>query len=140
MVTSSAIQAATRPCVLLVEDDDAVRRSLQMVLQGQGYDVRAHATGATLLADPRLCEAICLIADYRMASSDGLSVLARLRSSGWLGPAILVTAFGSADIRSRAAAAGFTQVFEKPFSGRALLTAVERLVDPEMAANLHRRE
>lgn len=128
MVTSSAIQAITRPCVLLVEDDCAVRRSLQMLLQGQGYDVRSHATGASLLADPRVAEAVCVIADYQMASLDGLAVLARLRSGGWHGPAILVTAFGTAEVRRRATAAGFGAVIEKPFGGQALLATIQRLV------------
>lgn len=117
-----------RPRVLLVEDDPAVRRSTQLLLEAQGLDVRAYAAGAALLADDRAMQAACFVADYRLAEADGITVLRELRRRGWKGGAVLVTAFGSAGLRDRAKIAGFNEIFEKPLNERVLANAVWRLV------------
>ena len=116
-----------RPRLLLVEDDAGVRRSLQLLFRARGFDVRAYAAGAALLADPTVCNACCFIADYRLDETDGIDVLCRLRESGWSGPAVLITAFPSADLTERALAHGFSQVLEKPFREHVLGEAVARL-------------
>ena len=130
MLDLSAKIPTPRPCVLIVDDDDSVRRSLHLMLQGQGYDVQAHATGTILLADPRVADAVCIIADYKMMPADGIAVFDALRACVWQGPAILVTAFGTADLRKRAATAGFANVIDKPYGGQMLLATVARLVGP----------
>lgn len=116
-----------RPRIVLVEDDAAVRRSLQLLLRAKGFDVRAYATGEALLADPLVASASCFITDFRMDGLDGLEILARLRSGEWHGPAILITAYASADLARRATAQGFDAVIEKPFREQALADAVIRL-------------
>lgn len=116
-----------RPRLVLVEDDAGVRRSLQLLLRAWGFDVRAYAAGAALLADPAARDACCFIADYKLADIDGIELLCRLRDSGWSGPAVLITAFPSADLAERALAHGFSQVIEKPFREHALGDAVVRL-------------
>jgi len=50
-----------------------------------------------------------------------------LRARGWINPAILMTAFGSAELMQRAKAAGFDEVFEKPLKDLALTKALDRL-------------
>lgn len=115
-----------RPLVLLLEDDNAVRRSLQLLLQGRGFDVKAYANADALLADPQVAKAGCILADYRLHASDGIEVLRTLRSRGWTAPAILMTAFGSDDLAARAASAGFIEVLEKPFRDHAVVAALSR--------------
>ena len=119
-----------RPRILLIEDDSAVRRSLQLLLQARGYDVRAHANGVTMLADPAWAEAACMVADYQLDGLDGLEILSRLRARGWAGPALLITAHGSPELASRASASGFAQVIEKPFREGVVADAVARLTRP----------
>ncbi|PBN42927.1 response regulator [Sphingobium sp. D43FB] len=119
--------ARERPLLLLVEDDAGVRRSLQLLFRARGFDVRAYAMGNALLADPLARDACCFVADYRLEEIDGIEVLSRLRDSGWSGPAVLITAFPSADLSARALAHGFSQVLEKPFREHALGDAVARL-------------
>jgi FixJ family two-component response regulator len=114
--------------ILLVEDDPGVRRSLQLLLQANGFDVRAYASGAILLADETSLDAACLVADYRMSDCDGVETLQRLRARGWAGPAILITAFSSADLTVSAKQAGFYTVLEKPLRKHRLLAVVEQLV------------
>lgn len=117
-----------RPKILLLEDDPAVRRSLQLLLQGQGYDVRSHAAGASLLADANTKDAVCLVADYFMDDLDGIAVLSRMRENNWRGPAILITGFPSAELRERAAVAGYATILEKPPRPNTLVELVSCLV------------
>lgn len=106
--------------VLLVEDDPAVRRSLQLVLQGSGFVVRSYATCAALLADPCVSDACAVVADYRLPDSDGVRLLEDLRQAGFRGRAVLVTGFGSPELAVSARAAGFARVLEKPLADRVL--------------------
>lgn len=116
-----------RTKILLVEDDSGVRRSLQLLLQGRGYDVRAYAGGAQMLGDPHAREAACLITDYRMDTLDGLAILQALRALGWTRPAVLITAYGGRELAVAAHAAGFDTVLEKPLQDHLLIEAVDRM-------------
>lgn len=121
-------RAQHKSVVLLVEGDPAVRRSLQLILQGSGFAVRSYATGAALLADPVAHEARAIVADYALPDSDGLHVLRALRDAGFGGSAILVTAFGTAELEGQARQAGFARVLEKPLADRVLREAMTGLV------------
>lgn len=128
MTQALPIKHEDRARLLLVEDDSGVRRSLQLLLHGRGFEVRAYASGLALLADPTALGAVCLVADYRMPEIDGLLILKRLRNLGWRGQALLITAFPSARLIDQALAAGYGRVIEKPLVEAALVEAVERAV------------
>jgi FixJ family two-component response regulator len=116
-----------RPRVLIVENDPAVRRSTQLLLQGRGFDVKAYATGEHLLVEAARQPPDCFIADYLLDGADGIEVLQGLHRQGWDGPAVLISAFASPELTQRAVAAGFTLVFEKPLRERALVESIVRL-------------
>ncbi len=116
-----------RPTILLVEDEPAVRRSLQLVLQGNGFVVRSYGSAAALLADPGARDARGVVADYRLPDRDGVTMLRDLLATGFSGRAILVTAFGSPELTARARAAGYTRVLEKPLADRVLREAIADL-------------
>jgi CheY-like chemotaxis protein len=116
--------AAFRRTILLVDDDDAVRRSLQLLLHWRGYDVRSFAAAATIIADTRLDDSDVLIADYRLPDGDGFGVLRALRRNGWHGKAIMITAHASDVCRDAAAAAGFDAVLAKPLRQHELVAAL----------------
>ena len=120
-----AAPATQRPRILLVEDDDGVRRSLHLMLHGQGFDVRSYCAAAPLLADPSVNGAQCLIVDYRLPDSDGLDVLRALRQSGWHGRSVLITAYPSPSVREAAQSCGFDAVLEKPLRQHELIDAIE---------------
>lgn len=117
-----------RPVVLLLEDDNGVRRSLQLLLEGRGFEVKAYTSAEALLGDPKVAIADCILADYRLSVSDGIAVLQTLRARGWTGPAILMTAFGTEELTARAKEAGFVEVLDKPFRDHAVVTAFLRAV------------
>jgi FixJ family two-component response regulator len=130
---NAALAVDKRPKILIAEDDPAVRRSLQLLLQGRGYDVRSYASGAALLADRSTRDAACIVADYAMPDIDGIALLREMRADGWGGPAVLITAFHSEHLKERATIDGYSEVFEKPLPDRLLTDTVARLAGLGMA-------
>lgn len=110
--------------IAILDDDPGARRSMQLLLQGRGFQVRSFATPELLIADVKTNNPACLVTDYRMTGHDGLQVLDALRAAGWMGKAILVTAFGSPELMQKAIAHGFVTVLDKPCKESALVNAV----------------
>lgn len=126
---SDSFSAPVRPKIVLVEDDAAVRRSLQLVLQARGFDVKAFAEPERLLRDGAIGDAGCLIADFQLKQNcSGLDLLSALRNRPWTGPAILITAYPSAALAEEATERGFAAVLSKPFRDSELADMVARLV------------
>lgn len=119
---------ATKPKVLLVEDDPAVRRSLQLILQGSGLSVRSYGSAATALADPMLKEMHGVIADYRLPDGDGVNLLLAMKAAGFRGHAVLITAFGTPELQASAYAAGFVRMLQKPLADRMLRDTMSSLL------------
>lgn len=117
-----------RPRILLVEDDPAVRRSLQLLLRFEGYDVRAYASGEGLSSDPEALRSRCVVADLVMPAQDGVEMLRELRASGWVGPAILISGHLEGELESRARDGGFDAVVAKPIREAELSRAIARLL------------
>lgn len=117
-----------RPVVLVVEDDDAIRRSLQLLLRSRGFDVRAYAAPSFALADKENRTAVCLISDLVLPGLDGIMLLADLRSEGWHGAAILISGYLNADRMDQAASVGFDAVLEKPVRESGLVSTVTDLI------------
>lgn len=113
--------------IIIVEDDPAVRRSLQLLLLAQGYEVRTYGSGEALLNDDKIGDVSCLIADYRLIDMDAIELLTRLRAQGVTWPSVLITGLRSPELDELALAAGFTAVFEKPLRLHTLTDVVTRL-------------
>ncbi|OAN63836.1 response regulator [Sphingomonas sp. TDK1] len=113
-----------RPSVLLVEDDDGVRRSTQLLLHGQGYDVRAHNAAAPSLADPIASVADYLVADYCLPDGNGIALLRDLQAKGWSGRAVLMTGYPSPALSAAAEATGYAALLEKPLRTHELIDAL----------------
>ena len=114
--------------ILLVEDDDAVRRSLQLLLRSRGYDVRAHASAVGLAQDlgARGCD--CLVADLMMPQVDAIQLLAEFRAAGWKGKSVLISGHLDARWESKAREAGFDVALRKPLSESVLARTVDELL------------
>ncbi|WP_447954093.1 response regulator transcription factor [Sphingopyxis chilensis] len=116
-------------CVLLVDDDQAVRRSIKLLLRARGFSVHDFGSAVELLADHGRAPCRCLITDYLMPSMDGLALLARLQASGWSGPAILITGCYQKDLEKRALDAGFSALVEKPLTDEKLVGLIAQCLD-----------
>ncbi len=112
---------AQRPCVLLVDDDPAVRRAITLLLRTSGYAVRGYERAVDLLHDPMARAAQCLITDYAMPAIDGVTLLRTLRAQGWTAPAILITGLYKGTMEQMARETGFSAMLEKPLTDERLL-------------------
>ena len=115
------------PKILLLDDDPAVRASLQFALELEGFAVESFASAEALTAFAGPDEPACFILDYRLPGIDGLSLLEALRALGVSAPAILITSNPGRGVRQRAAALG-TLLVEKPLLGDELTSAIRTLV------------
>jgi two-component system, LuxR family, response regulator FixJ len=114
-----------QPTAYVIDDDDAVRDSILMVLETSGYTVRSFASGAALLRGDRPGKNDCLIIDMDMPGMGGLDLLDRLRCDGVITPAIVMT--GGLSARRRAAVDRADAMFlEKPFGVGELVSCIER--------------
>lgn len=111
--------------VLVIDDDEAVRRSLKFVLELEGLDVRLYEDAEHLLRDSGLPGSGCLVVDHHMPGMDGVELVDRLRGRRVGLPAILISGRVTADLRRRAAEAGFLHVVEKPFEDGSLLAGIQ---------------
>lgn len=123
-LVNAPVKLASGARLLLIEADDAVRRGLQLLLTGQGYQVHAFSRAVLALADPAVIAASHLIIGYALPESDGIQALRSLQSHGWRGRAVLVTALTSRKLGEAALNAGFAAVLSKPFSDADLLDAL----------------
>lgn len=123
-MSQSRSPIASRSRAVLIEDDEGVRRSLQLVLHARGYDVRSFASAMPFLENPREDEIDLLVTDYRLPDGDGLGVLRALLRNGWTGRSILVTGFPSPTLAASAKACGFDVVLEKPLRPNELAGAI----------------
>lgn len=116
-----------RRIIAVIDDDEAVRSSLELLLSVSGHRTAGYASAADFLAEPHLCRVAALILDHHMPKVTGLELLARLRAHGWCKPVMLVTGSPSADIAARAADLGVENVLEKPLSDEMLFQFVDSL-------------
>ena len=120
--------------VCIVDDDEAVRESLQVLLETMGYTVRAFESGPDFLEACAALEAGCALLDVRMPKMNGMEVQQRLNDIRSDLPVIIVTGHGDVTMAVQAMRAGAIDFIEKPFGEEALLASVENaltLVDQE---------
>lgn len=101
--------------ILVVEDDDTIRRLLKISLRTEGYRVSEARTGAAALSLVEANAPALVLLDLGLPDCDGMDVLARVREEGST-PVIVVTARNLDDQKVRALDAGADDYVVKPFS------------------------
>jgi RNA polymerase sigma factor (sigma-70 family) len=130
----------TTPTVFVVEDDEAVRTSLGVLLGLHGLRVRGFASAEEFLSALRPEWSGCLVVDLRMPGLSGLELLERLRQLGCELPAIVITAHGDVANTRSSFRAGAVDFFEKPVDNEALIAAVRQALDRDAARRQEARE
>jgi len=115
--------------VHLVDDDEAIRRSVGFMLKTSGFHVRTYESGDDLLKSASNLEAGCILLDIRMPGMDGLELQAALRDKGIGLPVIIMTGHGDVALAVQAMKAGAVDFIEKPFEKAVLLSAIEHGVE-----------
>lgn len=121
---SDGLSAFISRRVILVDDDENVRRSTTMMLRARGILVDVYHTGAELLSSAGDHQGECLLIDYKMPLLDGLEVMKKLRENGDLTPGLMVTGYYSQTLEDRALQAGYSALLEKPILPARLIDAI----------------
>ena len=111
--------------VYIVDDDDAVRDSLAVLLEARNYRVRSFGGAREFLQAVSELPRGCLIADIRMPEMDGIELQERLNERALHFPTIVVTGHGDVPLAVKAMKAGALDFIEKPFTSEAILQSVE---------------
>lgn len=115
--------------VYVVDDDEAVRDSLQWLLEGKDYRVRCFESAEAFLAryDPR--EVACLIVDIRMNGMTGLELQDRLLERKSPLPIVFITGHGDVPMAVAALKKGAADFIEKPFNDTDMLRLIRQCMD-----------
>jgi two-component system response regulator MprA len=116
------------PAILIVEDDQGVRESLVMVLEYQDYFLRSATSGEEGLDLAASDRPDLVILDINLPGIDGLETCRRLRSRGFDGPVLMLTARRDVGDRVEGLDAGADDYLPKPFALEELLARVRALL------------
>src|SRR5215510_8024232 len=104
-----------RSRILAIDDDAAIRDSLRMTLQYEGYEFIGAATGQEGLALAEREHVDLVLLDVKMPGMDGMEVLARLHSLNEALPVVMISAHGTPSTAVEAIRRGALDFLEKPF-------------------------
>ena len=115
--------------VYVVDDDEAVRDSLQWLLEGKDYRVRCFDSAESFLSryDPR--EVACLLIDIRMHGMTGLELQDKLIERHSPLPIVFITGHGDVPMAVDTMKKGALDFIQKPFDESALVSVVERMLE-----------
>jgi two-component system, LuxR family, response regulator FixJ len=111
--------------VYIVDDDEAVRDSLSVLLESRTYAVKSFGSAPEFLAAAPSLPVGCLIVDIRMPEMDGLELQQCLTRRGLSFPLIVITGHGDVPLAVRAMKAGAVDFIEKPFTSEAILNSLD---------------
>lgn len=109
--------------VVVVDDEESVRRAVSRLLRAAGLTVRSFASAEDLLKSGQLSATGCLIADIQMPGMSGLNLLAELNARHCPVPTIFITAHGEENLRMQAMRLGAVNFLAKPIDGEKLLAS-----------------
>ena len=121
--------------VYVIDDDEAVRQSLEFLLGTAHMQVRAFESAAAFLEVLPQLRGGCIVTDVRMPEISGLDLLRRMNELDTGIPVIVITAHGDIALAVEAMKIGAIDFFEKPFNDDSLLAAVRAALDSEAGQN-----
>ena len=121
-----------RTLIYIVDDDDAVRDSLEALLLAEGFDVVGFGSVEAFLADGDASSADCCLLDVRMPGKDGLTLLSELDDDAASLPIIVMTGHGDVPMAVKAMKLGAVDFIEKPFDTNVMLTTIRSALQSEV--------
>ena len=112
------------PIIYVVDDDDAVRQSLDFLLRTAGFTVRTFESGKVFIESMPSLKSGCIITDVRMPEISGIDLLRRVKAQDADVPVIMITGHGDIALAVEAMKIGAADFLEKPFNDDQLLDAV----------------
>ena len=120
--------------VFVIDDDEAVRESLRLLLETSGYKVATYSSGRAFFATLPATALGCVLVDVRMPEMGGFEVQQELQRRGIGLPVIVMTGHGDVPLAVRAMKAGATDFIEKPFSDELICSTIERALKLDQAS------
>jgi FixJ family two-component response regulator len=124
----SAQPAITSPIVYIVDDNDGVRETLQLLFESIDQAVKAFASAHEFLSAYPVGQPGCLIADVRMPGMSGLELHEEMRRRTIDLPVIFITGYGDIEMAVTAMKAGAVDFIAKPYKEQELLDRVQKAV------------
>lgn len=124
------------PIVAIVDDDEAVREGLALLLRTVGLPTRCYANADAFLAEADDSALGCALIDIRMPGMSGLDLLDRMSESHNL-PIIIMTGHGNVDSCRRAFKGGALDFLRKPVDDDELIDAVQQAIRQHVGAREH---
>ena len=124
--------------VHVVDDDKAVRESLQRLMESVGVVVETYPSAQAFLDGYDRARPGCLVLDIRMPGMSGLELQEKLADEGIGLPVIIISAHGNVEKAVRAMKAGAVDFIKKPYKGQLLLERIRQAL--ELDARMRRKE
>jgi FixJ family two-component response regulator len=135
-----AIDVVTSPnvtsLVFVVDDEESVRESLELLMRAEGWRVESFASVADFMSRPRAPVPCCLVLDVRLRGLGGLELQRQLAGKIDI-PIIFISGYGDIPTTVQAMKAGAFDFLTKPLKSDALLAAVRDALERSRAALLH---
>jgi len=116
------------PTVFIVDDDQAVRDSLRLLMNSADLAAETFPDAREFLATVSVDRPGCLVLDVRMPEIDGLELQRQLAARGSRLPIIILTGHGDVPMAVQALRAGALDFIQKPFESRVLLQRIEEAI------------
>ena len=113
------------PLISIVDDDDALRNSLDDLIRSLGFRTKGFPSAEAFLSSNQARDTACLILDVRMPGMNGLDLQRQVVAANWRIPIIFITSHADDDKRARALEAGAVAFLYKPFREEELLNAID---------------
>ncbi|MDO8878368.1 MAG: response regulator FixJ [Pseudolabrys sp.] len=122
------------PIIYVIDDDDAVRQSLEFLLKTAGITVRGFESAKAFLEVLPQINSGCVITDVRMPEITGIDLLRRLKDTHPALPVIVITGHGDISLAVEAMKIGAVDFLEKPFDDDQLIAAVRSALNRDANA------
>ncbi|MDE2378542.1 response regulator FixJ [Bradyrhizobium sp.] len=119
---------ATKGNIYVIDDDEAMRDSLQFLLDSSGFNVRLFETAESFLEALPQLEFGCVVSDVRMPGIDGIELLKRMKSEHSPFPIVIMTGHGDVPLAVEAMKLGAVDFLEKPFEDDRLTAMIDSAI------------
>lgn len=127
------------PTVFVIDDDAAVRASVQGLLKSVGLRCQSFGTAEEFLRSKRLDVPSCLVLDVSLPGINGLAFQTQLADNGIEIPIVFITGHGDIPMTVKAMKSGAVEFLTKPFDDQDLLDAIHLALDRDRVARQQRK-
>ena len=127
----SLYQSQHVPYVIIIDDDEPVRKAMKNLIRSLGYSVEAFSSAKAFLESNTIETASCLILDVHMPDMSGVELQQHLSAVGYRTPIIFMSARTNETTRARVMEGGAIGYLDKPLCERSFLASLTQAINPD---------